>query len=84
VVEKPVLVPEPLIEGNGIEAMLGQKTIACGDGKHRFSLYDRERLRPGAMFAGPALVFQMDSTVFVPPEWSARVDGYRNIVLECV
>ena len=82
VVEKPVLVPEPLIGSDGIEAVLGHKTILCGDGEHRFCLYDRGRLRPGAMFAGPALVFQMDSTVFVPPEWSARVDGYRNIILE--
>lgn len=46
-------------------------------------LYERARLEPGAAFAGPALIFQMDSTVFVPPGWSARVDGYCNLVLEC-
>lgn len=44
--------------------------------------YDRERLPPGAVFDGPALVLQMDSTVLVPPGWSARVDGYHNLILE--
>lgn len=45
------------------------------------ALYDREALPPGARFAGPALVFQFDSTVFIAPGWSARVDGYRNLIL---
>jgi N-methylhydantoinase A/oxoprolinase/acetone carboxylase beta subunit len=45
-------------------------------------LYDRALLRPGTTFAGPALAFQMDSTVFVPPAWSVRVDGYHSLVLE--
>jgi N-methylhydantoinase A len=45
-------------------------------------LYDRARLRPGARCCGPALLFQLDSTVYVPPAWAARVDGYRNLVLE--
>jgi N-methylhydantoinase A/oxoprolinase/acetone carboxylase beta subunit len=45
-------------------------------------MYEREQLRPGARLDGPALVVQMDSTVYLAPGWSARVDGYRNLVLE--
>jgi N-methylhydantoinase A len=82
-VEKPRLTPEPLVENDGTDAFLGHRVAVCSDraGEQPIALYERERLPPGATFAGPALVFQMDSTVFVAPGWSARVDGYRNLVL---
>ena len=47
-----------------------------------FAYYDRESLLPGMCFDGPALVFQLDSTVYVAPGWSAYVDGYHNLILE--
>ena len=37
---------------------------------------------PGATFAGPAVVVQMDSTTAVPPGWRAEVDASGNLVLE--
>jgi N-methylhydantoinase A len=46
------------------------------------ALYDRAELHPGMRFSGEALVFQLDSTVYVAPGWSAQVDGYRNLILE--
>jgi N-methylhydantoinase A len=44
-------------------------------------VFDRADLRPGHAFQGPALVTQEDSTVWVPPSWAARVDGWYNVVL---
>ena len=44
-------------------------------------LYQREQFIPGARFSGAALIFQLDSTVYVPEGWSAQVDGYRNLIL---
>lgn len=44
--------------------------------------YERSRLRPGNRFAGPALVFQYDSTTVIAPGWTARVDEYANLWLE--
>jgi N-methylhydantoinase A/oxoprolinase/acetone carboxylase beta subunit len=86
-VEHPVLTPE---DGGNDEfagaryavpgdALLGEKQAAGGS---TLTLYDREKLPPGARFAGPALVFQLDSTTYVAENWSARVDGYRNIIPE--
>ncbi|MBZ0301677.1 MAG: hydantoinase/oxoprolinase family protein [Anaerolineae bacterium] len=72
-VEKPVIEPEPITVYSR-PPVLGQKNGS--------SFYDRESLVPGAAFEGPALVFQLDSTVYVAPDWSARVDGYRNLILE--
>jgi len=45
-------------------------------------VYDRARLRPGDAFDGPAVVEQYDATTYVAPAWSARVDGFGNLVLE--
>jgi N-methylhydantoinase A len=44
--------------------------------------YDRDDLRAGNRFAGPAIIEQMDATTVVPPGWSVRVEPYLNIILE--
>lgn len=63
------------------EALLGDRTAPDGT---RLDLLARQHLPPGARFDGAALVYQLDSTVYVPPGWSACVDGYRNLILERV
>jgi N-methylhydantoinase A len=47
-------------------------------------VYDRSLLRAGFQIAGPAVVEQMDSTTLVLPGQMARVDPYRNLLLEDV
>ena len=47
-------------------------------------LYERAALAAGAEFTGEALVFQMDSTTYLPSGWRAHVDGYLNLLLEPV
>ncbi len=46
------------------------------------AVYDRSGLMIGAAFDGPAIVEQFDATTVVPPGWHARVDAFRNLVLE--
>jgi N-methylhydantoinase A len=82
IVRKPALLPEATVESDGSAALLGRKRVVCAGGPAEIDLYARARLAPGARFTGPALVVQMDSTVYVPPGWHARVDGYRNVILE--
>jgi len=60
-------------------APIGEKASPSGGAIKRF---ERAELRAGAAFSGEALVFQMDSTTYVPPGWNARVDGYMNLLLE--
>lgn len=71
-VAKPVLAPEPVV--------IHQPPVPAAGGG--LPAYDREALLPGASFAGAALVHQFDSTTFVAAGWSARVDGYYNLILE--
>lgn len=72
-VAKPEFTPEPLEVNDGEGARLGEKG--------EMTLYARERLVPGATFAGAALIFQLDSTVYVPEGWMVDVDAYRNLIL---
>jgi N-methylhydantoinase A len=44
-------------------------------------LYDRAKLLAQDRIVGPALVAAEDSTVVVPPEWSATCDLLGNLVL---
>jgi N-methylhydantoinase A len=46
------------------------------------TLYERDRLDVGSTVAGPAIVEQFDATTVIPAGWTARVDGYRNLILE--
>ncbi len=77
-VEKPILHAESITPNDGSDAVIGVKS-AQGE---PLTLYKRDRLHPGARFRGAALVFQLDSTVYIPAGWRAYVDGYRNLVLE--
>jgi N-methylhydantoinase A len=63
----------------------GQRTIHF-DGKTAIgaALYERDRLGVGAVIMGPAIVEQFDATTVIPPGWSARVDGLKNLILERV
>ena len=61
---------------------MGTATIWFADGVHDTSLYERDRLRAGNHFDGPAVVYQYDTTTLLPPGWSAWVDGRRNLILE--
>ncbi len=75
-IDKPRFEPAP-IETRAAQPF-GEKTTAHG----AIRLYRRDDLLPGAAFAGEALVFQLDSTTYLPPGWRAHVDGYRNLILE--
>jgi N-methylhydantoinase A len=45
-------------------------------------VYDREMLRAGHRFIGPAVVEQMDATTLVLPGMAAMVDRYLDLILE--
>ena len=47
----------------------------------RTRVLDRNALAAGDELAGPCLVEELDSTVVLPPETSARVDAVGNIVI---
>ena len=45
-------------------------------------VYERDRLKVGNNFVGPAIVEQMDATTLILPAMTARVDVFSNLILE--
>lgn len=70
---------QPEAESAHVANAIGEKVSANG---LTLNLYERESLSPGATINGAALIFQLDSTIYIAPEWSARVDGFRNLIVE--
>ena len=86
VVPKATFEAQPDAGPDGSVAIIGSREawmvetvgfVAC-------PVYDRNRLRAGNRFAGPAIVEQMDATTVVPPGWVARVEPFLNVILEVV
>jgi N-methylhydantoinase A len=72
--------PEFPVEKNSPEAD-GQRDVWFDGKAHRSAVFDRTKLTAGAEFSGPAIVEQVDSTVVVPPDTTATVDKYLNILI---
>jgi N-methylhydantoinase A len=70
--------------GTADEARIGSRRVhfAEAGGWIESQIYDRERLKRGVAFDGPAIVEQADSTTVVPPGARVEVDGYRNLVMD--
>jgi N-methylhydantoinase A len=45
-------------------------------------IYDREELRPGMRFGGPAVVIEYGSTTLLPGGRTAQVDQWLNLIIE--
>ncbi|MCH8954719.1 hydantoinase/oxoprolinase family protein [candidate division KSB1 bacterium] len=53
------------------------------DGEWReLPFFERSKLKPGAYFAGPALVFEQHSATVIESGWQARVDGAGALLLK--
>ena len=78
VIEAPPAAPRPIAE-----ARKGERSVYF-DGKTATAatLYERDKLDVGVTVTGPAIVEQFDATTVIPPNWRARVDSYRNLILE--
>jgi N-methylhydantoinase A/oxoprolinase/acetone carboxylase beta subunit len=63
------------------EALVKKQAIHTGRAVREGSVYDRSRLGPGNVLAGPALIIDPESTTFLPPGYKASVDPFLNLVI---
>ena len=81
------IVPKPALprarEGvpNGAKAVAQVRPVRFSGVVRRTPVYNRELLRGGNRFAGPAVVTEYSGTTLVPPGWRARVDAHENLLL---
>ncbi|MCB4824578.1 hydantoinase/oxoprolinase family protein [Roseicella aerolata] len=73
----------PVPCGGGAEdAVIGQQALRLVSGTVHAPILDRARLGPGAAFAGPAILVQLDATTLVPPGWQAQVHPTGALLLD--
>jgi N-methylhydantoinase A len=53
-----------------------------GEGYRKTPIYDRDRLEPGNLIQGPAVIEARDTTYVIPADWVLNIDKYSNAVLE--
>lgn len=62
-------------------ASLERRRIVESGREVEAAVYRRELLRPGNRLAGPAVVTEYSSTVYLPSRWAGCVDAFANLVL---
>jgi N-methylhydantoinase A len=75
-------VVQPVQEGDGSHALTGRRLVYFDGSFQETRVYDRELLRPGDTFAGPAIVSEYSSATILPPGDVLRVDGLGNLIIE--
>jgi N-methylhydantoinase A len=73
---------QALREGDGSHALVGTRPVYFDGNFEETRIYDRELLRPGDTFAGPAIVSEYSSATVLPMGDVLRVDGLGNLVIE--
>jgi N-methylhydantoinase A len=69
------------VPGDGRAAWFAERSIYFEGGLLPSRFYDRERLRPGDVFSGPAMITEYTSATLLPPGCRAEVDAFGNIVV---
>ncbi len=80
--EKPAFHAEPLTQANPSAARMAQHPVIFEREALPTNFYQREALHPGNRIEGPAIVTEFSATTVVPPQFSAVVDVYKNLILE--
>ncbi len=79
-VQKPRLPSGQMVEHRPEPA--GRREVYFEDeGWRPTPIYRREKLRPGAVVEGPAIIESYESTVLVPPGFTSRVDSWYSLII---
>ncbi len=68
--------------GDGSQAFVKMRPIYFDGSWQESRVYQRDLLHAGDVFEGPALITEYSSTTVLPPDFTARVDHYGNLILE--
>jgi N-methylhydantoinase A len=80
---KPTLRRWPVGTSDAASAITGERNVydARSERYESIPVLAEHLFEPGMVAAGPLIVDQRDTTIFVSPGWTARRDEYRNFVL---
>jgi len=73
---------EPLGNDTSQKALKGNRDVFIDENFIKCPLYDREKLAPGSSVTGPAIIEEYAASTLVPTKKIARIDKFRNIIIE--
>ena len=72
----------PAAPGDAANAIKAQRQVWFrGIGATQATIYDRRHMPAGLLAPGPAVIESLESTILVPPAWTARMDEHGFIHL---
>jgi N-methylhydantoinase A len=82
---RPTLAGVPAVPGSPAEALFGEgESVFRQNGRlagFATRFFERSRLPHDEPIPGPAVFFQRDTTIVLPPDWTARADAAGNLIL---
>ena len=79
--DKPPIQSLPLAGPDPCEAFTFQNPVIFDGEALPTDFYRREALQPGNQIPGPAILTEFSATTVIPPNFSAVVDAYQNLIL---
>jgi N-methylhydantoinase A len=79
---KPSYRKFPLQDSDPSKALVGRRPAMFGGQETTTSFYSYDSLNAGSIVKGPSVVLTPITTVVVPPTETARVDEFRNIIID--
>jgi N-methylhydantoinase A len=73
---------EALRVGDGSQAVIGDRLVYFNGQRCKTRIYDRQALRPGDSFSGPAIVTEYSSATVLPASDTLGVDSLNNLIIE--
>ena len=83
IVDKHSPRPGEVVERDATAARVNERLVFFHElgGMAETPVFEWARLDPGEYLAGPAIIEGVDTTIVVPPGFTATVDRWRNVVL---
>lgn len=80
--EKPQFIPsKERVTDLDERAILKEEGVIFKGKLEKTVFYDRDRLKYGNIFTGPAVVVEYSSTTVIPPFFTAEVDKFENMII---
>jgi N-methylhydantoinase A/oxoprolinase/acetone carboxylase beta subunit len=71
----------PMGGSNPKKGFLKKQELYFNGKKYTAVVYNRSTLAPGNMIYGPALTVDYESTTFLPPSYTLKVDSFLNLII---
>ena len=80
-VNPPKIETEATGSADSSGALSHERRLVFASGSSTVPFYDRRRLHPGHYVAGPAVIFQDDTTILLSETDHAQVDAWQNVLV---